>query len=431
MINVNDFKGLTDNETIEKALANLDSERTLVISPRISDIEPERDFWLLDRAILLPQDTTLIIRNTTIKLSDNCRDNFIRSANCGIGITNPINISNIHIKGEGRAILIGADKPRSTGDGEKILANPCPYLDEDLCKYADWIDEERRKIGAPNFEEKHNHSFGTDAGKEGESQVGDWRNIGILLAKVDHFSISGIKIVDSHGWNISLEDCSFGSVEKIEFWASMYRNIDGMLQNSENQDGIDLRNGCHDIIISDITGRTGDDVIALTAIAIDTPNPLPSGSFCNTHVLSSDWKNREKNIYNVIIRNVMAYSSLCFTIRLLPGNTVIKNIVIDNVIDTSPEGHTHGTGLELGNLNPNWGLSAPDSICNLSVSNVVSKANSCISIVSRIKDSCFTNIIARNPNSAAINLYTKDAFNNVKTSNLVSVSGKEIDERWA
>ena len=29
-----------------------------------------------------------------------------------------------------------------------------------------------------------------DAGKEGESQYGDWRGIGILLANVDKFSIS-------------------------------------------------------------------------------------------------------------------------------------------------------------------------------------------------------------------------------------------------
>ena len=109
----NDYQGNSDSETIENALRNLDGQ-TLVIPSRESTIEPERHYWLLDRAILLPSNITIVLQNCKIKLSDNCRDNFFRSANCGLNIANPRPLSNIHIRGEGLCILEGADHPRAT-----------------------------------------------------------------------------------------------------------------------------------------------------------------------------------------------------------------------------------------------------------------------------------------------------------------------------
>ena len=111
MRTVNDFAGKTDNERIEEAIRNRHGD-IVVIPPRVSDIEPERDWWLLDRAILLPENTTVLLQNCRIKLSDKCRDNFFRSANCGLGIENPQPIGNIHIRGVGDCVLEGADHPR-------------------------------------------------------------------------------------------------------------------------------------------------------------------------------------------------------------------------------------------------------------------------------------------------------------------------------
>ena len=70
MVYVNDFQG-TDNEKIEQAIAARGLEGTVVLEPK-KDGTP----WLLDRAILLPENTTFIVRNCKIKLSDKCRDNF-------------------------------------------------------------------------------------------------------------------------------------------------------------------------------------------------------------------------------------------------------------------------------------------------------------------------------------------------------------------
>jgi hypothetical protein len=70
MIYANDFAALTDSDTLDAAMANRDGDGVIVISPRRSDIEPERDFWLIDRAVLIPENTTVILRNCKIKLSD-------------------------------------------------------------------------------------------------------------------------------------------------------------------------------------------------------------------------------------------------------------------------------------------------------------------------------------------------------------------------
>lgn len=424
MKNVNNFGGLTDSDRIENAMKNRENG-ILIIPARVSDIEPERDYWLIDRAILVPENTTVLLQNCKIKLSDRSRDNFFRSANCGIGISDPKKIRNIHIKGEGTCVLEGADHPRATGDGSKVLACPCPKKTEDLCRLADWIPEDRKASGKPDFMDEHSHSYGTDAGKEGESQYGDWRGIGILFANAEYSSVENLRIVNSHGWGISFEACAYGRIEKINFDACMAREIDGMLHNSENQDGIDLRNGCHDIVITDITGGTGDDLIALTAIA--NGNLYPGGSLCTTHVMHSDWSGREKDIYNVIIRNVAGYSKghICFIIRLLPVHSRIRNVVVDGVIDISPEGFRAGGVFLLGEPDSGYGENEPGGMSNITISNVICDSKEAILVEGFMQDSIISNIINRNPDCPVIRVKRKDGLKNVMLTSLTTV-GKDL-----
>ncbi len=403
----------TDSEYIESLIQNR-KNGTVVIPQRNLPGEPERDWWLIDRAILIPDQTVIVLQNCKIKLSDKCRDNFFRSANCGLGMGDPEPYSNIEIRGEGFAVLEGADHPRSTGDGEKKQMCPAPP-----------------DLGHPEWGWLHNyhmHTYGTDAGKEGESQLGGWRNIGILLANVRGFKITGLKIVESHAWAISLEACTHGEVRNIEFDMGMERMIDGVPSNIENQDGLDIRNGCSDIIISDITGRTGDDVIALTAIA--TPEEkiyqggIPGGA---AHVMHSDWSRREPGIRNIIIRNVMAHSAgtggmpegsgCCAIIRLLACYTTIQNVVIDNVADTSPDNYRCRAAVLLGEADGAFGKCLPDSIRNISISNVITNSWNPILNNAYLSNSTISNVISRNPEEPVITVIREGGMKNVLCSN--------------
>lgn len=413
MVNVNDHLGLTDSESFENAIEHKGPDGIIIIPPRVSGIDKDREYWLIDRAILLPENTTVIMQNSTIKLSDKCRDNFFRTSNCGMGIEFPERIKNVHIKGVGACTLIGADHPRATGDGTKILADPCPYETDDLCKMADWIPEERRSAEKINFWDRHDHSYGTDAGTD-ESQYGDWRGIGVLFANVENFSIENLHIVDSHGWGISLEECANGHIKNICFNACMSKMIDGLRSNMENQDGIDLRNGCHDIMISDISGRTGDDVIALTAIA--GSKYMPGGSLCNTHVMHNDWSKRERDIYNITIRNVTAYSNLCLIVRLLPVMSHIRNVIIDGVIDNTPENISHLATMDLGS-DLGYGAIVTDAMSEIIISNVICNGDHGISVGKGLCDSVISNVINKKKGTPLIS--GEENMVNVKTENLV------------
>ena len=422
MVYANDFLRETDSDTLEAAIANRGEDGVVVIAPRKAQTESDRTHWLLDRAILLPSNVTVVLQNCKLKLSDRCRDNFFRSANCGLGIEENEPLCNIHIKGEGNAVLEGADHPRATGDGSKPLRNPCPFTVEDICKYADWVPAARRTPAEITFADRHDYSFGTDAGKAGESQKGDWRGIGILLACVENFSISGITVRESHGWGISLEACAYGRVEQICFDARMNKMIDGILQNMENQDGVDLRNGCHDITISDITGETGDDVVALTAIA-PRGRYLPGGSLCSTHVMHNDWTRRDPDIYNITIRNVRAYSSLCYLVRLLPCECCIRNVIIDGVTDTSPEGVICG-GLFLGEKDAVYGKNLPGDLRNITISNVIyNNVKKAIRVDGYLQDSAITNVIAMRTPFPVVSVLREGGLQNVAISNIVCAAG--------
>ena len=119
----------------------------------------------------------------------------IRSANCGLGITDIQPMRQIHIYGVGSVLLQGAERPRATGDSGKTLGE---------------------------------RTYGTDAGVASESQKGDWRNLGILLAFVEDFSIRHVAMKDSHCWAVSLERCAHGTLRDIAFASTASRMIDGV-----------------------------------------------------------------------------------------------------------------------------------------------------------------------------------------------------------
>lgn len=342
----------------------------------ISTME-ERDIWVIDSAMLVPGNVHLIIDNTTVKLSNLCRDNMIRSANSGLNCNKVVPVKNIRITGIGNAVLEGADVPRSTGDGGKPLYKP-------------------------GFVPEGPVSFGSDAGKAGEYQKGDWRNIGILLVKVDGFAIENLRIRDSHCWAISLESCINGRVRDIEFDSRNGKMINGKWELFRNQDGLDLRRGCRNILIENITGNSGDDLIALTAIPT---KPRPDGILESTAMLGGDEKISDGDVCNITIRNVRGYcAGGHHIVRFLNTKGVkLYNIILDGVIDTSPAGHQNKATVKIGDNNKNWGGVTPlGDTYAMQISNVYSYSKNPVLIAGSLQDSTITNVINHNPETTPV-----------------------------
>lgn len=361
-ITPNDFQG-SDIERINQAIAVGVETGQRVVIPKQNRApgQSPRDVWLLDAAILVQSGTTLVLENCHLKLSDQCRDNFIRSANCGLGITDIEPMTDIHILGVGSVVLEGADRPRATGDSAKTLGE---------------------------------RTFGTDAGVEGESPTGDWRNIGILLAYVEGFRIENLHMKDSHCWGMSLERCGQGVIRDIDFASTQRKVIDGKTETILNQDGIDLRQGCHDITIENITGYSGDDLVALTNILGKDPQ---AGTTTSTMVSAANNRgNGQDDIRNIIIRNVRGHcAGGHHIVRILnAGGLKIHDVIIDGLIDTSGDGKRCKAAVKIGDSNPTWGGVTPlGDTYRLLISNIVSRAQHTILIAGSLTDSMITTVI--------------------------------------
>ena len=160
-------------------------------------------------------------------------------------------------------------------------------------------------------------------------------------------------------------------------------------------------------------------VIALTAIVPDKHTFVPGGSLRNTHVMHNDWSRRERDIHDVTIRNVTAFSYLCWMIRLLPANTRIYNVVIDGLIDSRPAGHPNGGVLLLGD-DGGYGTNRPESMSGITISNVICNSGTAITIAGFLKDSVIANVVNRNPQTEAVRVVRKNGMVNVATSNVVN-----------
>ena len=154
------------------------------------------------------------------------------------------------------------------------------------------------------------------------------QNLTIEFREVENFEIRDLAVRNQRWWAFMFLQCAHAKISKIRFFLD--RHAVDSRATWRNQDGIDLRVGCHDFLIEDISGETGDDLIALTALGGTTgrgsANPRKS---CD--------------IRNVRIRRVHGRTNQCALIRLLAHyGQKIHHISIEDVVEDSfPGVHNH------------------------------------------------------------------------------------------
>lgn len=397
-INPNQFSGmgLTDIGKI-RAAVNLAS--LTVNSPRkvVIGYNDERGapLWLIDSAIILPSNITIVIKDTKIKISDTSRDNIFRSGNCGYGIVPPYTrFKNINIIGEGNAILEGASNPRSTGDNGKTLAlNPTG-----------------------------NQTYGRDAGVIGQTQTGDWRNIGILMANVDGVEVRGIFLNETHAWGMSFEYCTEMTIDNNHIESSPTIVVNGVSKRTRNKDGIDIRTGCQKVRISNISGDTDDDIIAMTGLV----NNLNTGGLYGfMQVAGGVYLGGGKDdMCKIQIKNVTAFSAANI-VRILNIDSIkAYNIVIDGVVDvsTTDAAKKPAAAVVIGSLSYGGSTFLGDTR-NIIINNIISRAGDnladggTIQVLGSLSESIISNVIRYNQAGSVITYHDMGLIRNVNTSN--------------
>jgi hypothetical protein len=293
-ITPNQFKG-SDIERIQSAVNAAKGTTNLVVIP--SRNSNRTNVWLIDSAILLPGNMTVILDNCTIQLSDSCRDNMFRSDNVGTGISDPQWNYNIRIIGVGDVTLKGASNPRATGDSGKKLGE---------------------------------RTYGSDADKSGRKQTGDWRNIMILMAYVDGFKLNNVCIENSHAWAVSFERTKNADISDVRFNNPSKINVNGKDVVTLNKDGIDLRHGCKNFRINNISGNTSDDFIALSILGLDSQNQS-NGNLNSTMVTTTKWNGPQDDTEQIFISNITCQSYTRAIAIRANDSASIKNVYINGV----------------------------------------------------------------------------------------------------
>ncbi len=385
-INPNQFEG-SDIQRIKSAIDAAKGTTNKVLIPSVNS--NGTNLWLVDSAILLPGNMIVILDNCTIQLSDQCRDNMFRSDNVGIGIASPVWNENISIIGIGDVVLKGANNPRSTGDGGRTL-----ILKPEDAK-GNW-----------------RVSYGSDAGKEGKKQKGDWRNIMILMAYVDGFKMKNINIENSHAWAVSFERTKNADISDIRINNSEEIIIDGKKVKVSNKDGINLRHGCKNFRIDNISGRTGDDFIALSSLNTSSDG-LENGSLNSTMVTTTKWRGPEDDTEQVVITNISCQTKYRGVAIRASDSASIHNVYVNGLITRKWDGLNNSVligGKGYGRL------SLPGKINNIYILNIIGDGRSLILIEAPIANCYFINGIYNGDGDQIITYNIDEA----ETTNIIS-----------
>jgi len=346
------LQGRTHTEAIEAAFASAGTAES------VAAIVMDTQDWLIDRAILLPSNRTLVIDGCQLKLADGVFDNIVRVA----GIQpNPKNWNgecsavepavNIRIMGRNGAVIEGADLPYTAANPKTGVVEP-------------WVGD----------------FFG-------------WRTIGILLSGVRGYEISGFTLQKTHCWAISQDQCAYGYLHDIIFQTDV-----------KNGDGINFRNGCSFCVVENLSGTTSDDTVACTALdgTYETSNSnyiYPMQPMGMAHAATSG-----PDIHDIIIRNIHTVGQHHGVICLATSPSVY-NITIENVIEETASSREacvkiytgYGSGYKKGNLR------------NIAVTNVVSRgALSAVMVKADVEDWRLSSITQLNPQGVRLNLHSAD-----------------------
>ncbi len=258
----------SDSQTIQNAVNKAKHTGVnRVLIPRIND-RTGKPQWDVDEAVILSSDIEIVLDNCYIRQIDGSMDNVFRNY--------PQDAPRCTIEGQQENIRI-------IGLGQAVIDGGNPNGLEEFTSL---------KNGLPHIS----------------------RNNPILLHNIRNLTIDNITIKNPRWWGINLHYVDKARLSNI--------TIDAQ-NNMRNQDGIDLRCGCHDIILENIFGQSGDDLIALSGFW--------GGRECK--IWAVDGKGRD--IHNIIIRNVVGTSAECTLIAMRNNDGVkLYDVTVDGVYDT-------------------------------------------------------------------------------------------------
>lgn len=338
----NDFKHLeSDSKMIQAAVDEAAKYGATVVIPRVNE-RTDACLWEIDEPIVLHTGSSVVLENCYMRLKDDCYSNFfINDALKGKWWKKETRNFDIKIRGEGNALLDG-------GKHNGLIENNFNIYDE-------------------------NGNFVKSVTIHGFTNC--FINIGIHMANVERVEVSGIRFVRPRYWCMNFEYCAWGHIHDIVF------DADGA---NQNQDGLDIRQGCNNILVENLSGRTGDDMLALTNFGHREKRT------------NGEPTDMDVDIHDIVVRNIRAtMSHRCDIMRILNrGECKIYNVQVSGVQDTTPpEIWRPLAAIRIGDVSDYQArLNRIGETRNITVRDVVTRARFGCYIANTLCDSYFENI---------------------------------------
>ncbi len=316
------YFGANDSETIQSAIsAACDDGCRKIVIPRYN-ARTDKNEWRIPVSIKIPSNFTVILDNCYMVQETGIFDYMFCNEHAYSKTERDVNISLI---GEGNAVLSGG---------------------------------------------VHNGLFEKTSGKFGLPGVGV--NNLIKWYDVDGLVEENLNIEFQRWWAINHRFCSNIKIRNINFSA---------IPHVVNMDGIDFRAGCNNISIENITGKTGDDCIAFTALGGNEMGDCPEG--------------KNGDIHDVKVKNVIGDPTKCYIVRLLnhDGNK-LYNFDIDTILDATALSRKIRMGASLCLGSP---LYMQEKHCelgddyNIKAKNITSRGRDVVIVNNTLKDSVISN----------------------------------------
>ena len=363
-ISPNETLGKTDNESISLAIAKAkETGVNKVVIPKHND-RTDSDIWVIEDTVYLPSDIEIVIDNAHLRLADGvyCQIFANSSVLCNEERTFENEQYNIRICGKGKAVLDGGN---------------------------------------------YNGLSERTSGKDGLPHI--IKNTTILFVNCRNITVENISVINQRYWgmtNVFVRESVFRNIYIESNWSRFADGVhypDELPRNYDeiyvkNADGIDLRVGCRDILIENISGFAEDDMIALTAL----------GGFEKR--LGYYVTGKATDICNVKIRNISG-DSACSLVRLLcnSGNKM-HDIEIDGVSSVEFPDHASAGKMPIlvrvSDRRDRYVNSTPmekGDMKNITVRNLVSDAQYALTLYNDLENITAENITAVSGNAIGCN----------------------------
>ena len=274
----------TDSRSINNAVKEAKrSGACRVVIPRINKRTGEAR-WDVDEAIILSSNLEIVLDNCYIRQTDDSMDNVFRNFDDNeVRSTLAEEQENIIIRGVGCAVIDGG-----------VL-----------------------------------NGLGEATSRKGDLPHVEMNNV-IRLHNLRGLKLLDFTILNQRWWAINLHYVEEALISGLRIICK---------PECVNQDGIDIRSGCNNIILQNLYGQAGDDFIALT------------GFYGTRESKKYAVEGKSIDIHDIVIKNIVATSAECAIIAMRNQDGVkLYNITVDTVhdtlssaaiSDTSPSFHFH------------------------------------------------------------------------------------------